>query len=67
MVNRVQTVSSRLHLSSKRTRCALGSIHPDLGPVDVERWDSIGHVPLLRVRREFSIHFEEDGSWNSQL
>ena len=36
-------------------------IHPELGPLDVARWDSVGHVALiLAVEEEFSIHFEVD-------
>jgi acyl carrier protein len=36
-------------------------IHPDLGPLDVARWDSVGHVALiLAIEEEFSIHFEVD-------
>lgn len=36
-------------------------IHPDLGPGEVVRWDSVGHVVLVTaIEEEFSIHFEED-------
>jgi len=36
-------------------------IHADLAPVDVDQWDSVGHVMLVAaVEQEFSIHFEVD-------
>jgi acyl carrier protein len=36
-------------------------VHPDLGPDDVERWDSVGHMSLIvAIEEEFSIHFEVD-------
>jgi acyl carrier protein len=36
-------------------------VHPNLGPSDVERWDSVGHVMLVTaVEREFSIQFDVD-------
>jgi acyl carrier protein len=39
----------------------LDCIHPDLGPANVERWDSVGHVVLVTsIEEEFSIRFEED-------
>ena len=34
-------------------------VHPGLGPADVERWDSVGHVMLVTaVEQRFSIQFE---------
>jgi len=34
-------------------------VHPGLGPADVERWDSVGHVMLVTaVEQQFSIQFE---------
>ena len=34
-------------------------VHPGLGPADVERWDSVGHVMLITaVEQRFSIQFE---------
>lgn len=42
-------------------RLPLDHVHEDLGPDDVERWDSVGHVALvLAIEEEFSIHFEVD-------
>jgi acyl carrier protein len=39
----------------------LDRVHPDLGPDDVERWDSVGHVMLVvALEKEFSIQFEVD-------
>jgi acyl carrier protein len=36
-------------------------VHPDLGPVDVERWDSVGHVMLVAaIEEKFSILFDVD-------
>jgi acyl carrier protein len=36
-------------------------VHPNLGPADVERWDSVGHVMLVTaVEQAFSIQFEVD-------
>lgn len=36
-------------------------VHPDLGPADVERWDSVSHVMLVAaLEEEFSIQFEVD-------
>jgi acyl carrier protein len=36
-------------------------IHPDLGPDQVERWDSLGHVMLVAaIQEEFLIEFEVD-------
>jgi len=36
-------------------------VEPGLGPGDVERWDSLGHLTLVAaVEREFSIRFDED-------
>jgi acyl carrier protein len=36
-------------------------VHPDLGPGDVERWDSVGHVMLVAaIEVEFSIQFDVD-------
>jgi hypothetical protein len=36
-------------------------VRPELGPGDVERWDSIGHLAVVAaIEREFSIHFNED-------
>lgn len=38
-----------------------GRVHPDMGPADVERWDSVGHVMLVTaIEREFSIQFDVD-------
>jgi acyl carrier protein len=39
----------------------LDGVHPDLGPAEVERWDSVGHVMLVAaIEQEFSIQFEVD-------
>lgn len=39
----------------------LDRVHPGLGPPDVERWDSVGHVMLVTaVEQQFSIQFEVD-------
>jgi acyl carrier protein len=36
-------------------------VRPDLGPVDVERWDSVGHVMLVAaIEEKFSILFDVD-------
>jgi len=36
-------------------------VHPDLGPGDVEIWDSVGHVMLVAaIEVEFSIQFDVD-------
>lgn len=62
MVIPVQTVSSRLaSVFTDVLGVSLDRIHQDLGPVDLERWDSVGHVVLVTaIEEEFSIHFEED-------
>jgi acyl carrier protein len=42
-------------------RLSQDGVRPDLGPADVERWDSVGHVMLVTaIEREFSIQFEVD-------
>lgn len=36
-------------------------VHPNLGPADVERWDSVGHVMLVTaVEQAFSVQFDVD-------
>jgi acyl carrier protein len=36
-------------------------VHPGLEPIDVERWDSLGHVTLvIAIEKEFSIQLEVD-------
>ena len=42
-------------------RVSKDRIRPDIGPADIERWDSVGHVMLVTaIEREFSLLFEVD-------
>lgn len=42
-------------------RLSQSRVRPDLGPSEVQRWDSVGHVMLVAaVEREFSIQFDVD-------
>ena len=58
----VQAISSRLaSVFTSVLGVSLDRIHPDLGPAEVVRWDSVGHVVLVTaIEEEFTIHFEED-------
>jgi acyl carrier protein len=39
----------------------LDRVHPDLGPADIDRWDSVSHVMLVAaIEQEFSIQFDVD-------
>jgi acyl carrier protein len=55
------TVSRLATVFSDVLSMPLDRVHPDLGPGDVERWDSVGHVMLVAaVEQEFSLQFEVD-------
>lgn len=58
----VQTASSRLaSVFTSVLGVSLDRMHPDIGPAEVVRWDSVGHVVLVTaIEEEFAIHFEED-------
>jgi acyl carrier protein len=60
MHNNNKTASSKLRSAfSDVFGISPDHVHPELGPGDVERWDSMGHVMLIAaIETEFSIKFE---------
>jgi acyl carrier protein len=58
MANEGSTATRLAAIFSGVLRVPHDRIHPELGPLDVPRWDSVGHVSLiLAIEEEFSIHF----------